>query len=250
MPSPSRVRLNSSCRTIPQPATRKPLLPLTTSRYREATDGDAEAPTAGEGKDATADTTESKNAVQSDKNTSVEQDSQAQATGTGAKEKKDGKKATNPKNTKAASDYSLNYSDEQKKELERVTRVGDAEIKRVREDPRFPTIPFGDNTMINLKGAALNGVSFKTPEVNRKHGKDEASTGESLMKYGPQHPFIVITEQMAEAVKFIDGRALTEASGNITLERLPSLRDLGLDYVSSGALTHSATAIDIGLHIQ
>lgn len=116
----------------------------------------------------------------------------------GPEEKKDGKKAT--KKTKAASDYSLNYSDEQKKELERVTRVGDAEIKRVREDPRFPTIPFGDNTMINLKGAALNGVSFKTPEVNRKHGKDEASTGESLMKYGPQHPFIVITEQMAEAV--------------------------------------------------
>lgn len=116
----------------------------------------------------------------------------------GPEEKKDGKKAT--KKTKAASDYSLNYSDEQKRELERVTRVGDAEIKRVREDPRFPTIPFGDNTMINLKGAALNGVSFKTPEVNRKHGKDEASTGESLMKYGPQHPFIVITEQMAEAV--------------------------------------------------
>lgn len=115
----------------------------------------------------------------------------------GPEEKKDGKKAT--KKTKAASDYSLNYSDEQKKELERVTKVGDAEIKRVREDPRFPTIPFGDNTMINLKGAALNGVSFKTPEVNRKHGKDEAATGESLMKHGPQHPFIVITEKMAEA---------------------------------------------------
>ncbi len=46
----------------------------------------------------------------------------------------------------------------------------------------------------------MDDVSFKTPEVNRKHGKDEASTGESLMKYGPQHPFIVITEQMAEAV--------------------------------------------------
>lgn len=116
----------------------------------------------------------------------------------GPEEKKDGKKAT--KKTKPAPDYSLNYSDEQKKELERVTRVGDAEIKRVREDPRFPTIPFGDNTMINLKGAALNGVSFKTPEVNRKHGKDEASTGESLMKYGPQHPLIVITDKMAEAL--------------------------------------------------
>ena len=57
-------------------------------------------------------------------------------------------------------------------------------------------------------------------------------------------------EQMAEAIRLIAGRARPEASGNITLERLPSLRDLGLDYVSSGALTHSATAIDIGLDIQ
>ena len=127
---------------------------------------------------------------------SCSSDEQVQAT-TGPEEKKDEKKAV--KKTKATPDFSLNYSDEQKKELERVTRVGDAEIKRVREDPRFPTIPFGDNTMINLKGAALNGVSFKTPEVNRKHGKDEAATGESLMKHGPQHPFIVITEKMAEA---------------------------------------------------
>ena len=57
-------------------------------------------------------------------------------------------------------------------------------------------------------------------------------------------------EEMVEAVKIINGRARTEASGNITLERLPSLRDLGLDYVSSGALTHSATAVDIGLDIR
>jgi len=57
-------------------------------------------------------------------------------------------------------------------------------------------------------------------------------------------------EQMVEAVKIIAGRSRTEASGNITLERLPSLRNLGLDYVSSGALTHSATAVDIGLDIR
>lgn len=166
----------------------------------EATDGDAAAPT--EGKDATADTTESENAVQGDEKTSTEQDSQAQATpGAGPEEKKDGKKATKKtKNSKAAPDYSLNYSDEQKKELERVTKVVDAGIELVCEDSRFHAIRFGDNAIINLKEAAMDDVSFKTPEVNRKHGKDEASTGESLMKYGPQHPFIVITEQMAEAV--------------------------------------------------
>lgn len=156
---------------------------------------------------ATTDTTESDTAPRDGENTSAEQDSQATQAITGAspEEQESGKKSAGkktssmPKKTKPAPDFSLNYSEEKKKELERVTRVGDAEIKRVREDPRFPTIPFGDNTMINLKGAALNGVSFKTPEVNRKHGKDEAATGESLMKHGPQHPFIVITEKMAEA---------------------------------------------------
>lgn len=156
---------------------------------------------------ATTDTTESDTAPRDGENTSAEQDSQATQAITGAspEEQESGKKSAGkktssmPKKTKPAPDYSLDYSEEKKKELERVTRVGDAEIKRVREDPRFPTIPFGDNTMINLKGAALNGVSFKTPEVNRKHGKDEAATGESLMKHGPQHPFIVITEKMAEA---------------------------------------------------
>jgi nicotinate-nucleotide pyrophosphorylase (carboxylating) len=56
-------------------------------------------------------------------------------------------------------------------------------------------------------------------------------------------------EMMAEAINIIDGRAKTEASGGITLERLPRLSKLGLDYISVGALTHSAPAIDIGLDI-
>ncbi len=53
--------------------------------------------------------------------------------------------------------------------------------------------------------------------------------------------------EMAEAIRIIAGRAKTEASGGITLERLPRLRHLGLDFISVGALTHSAAAIDIGL---
>ena len=56
-------------------------------------------------------------------------------------------------------------------------------------------------------------------------------------------------DMMVEAIKIIAGRAKTEASGNITLERLPSLRNLGLDFISSGALTHSVKSIDIGLDI-
>lgn len=53
--------------------------------------------------------------------------------------------------------------------------------------------------------------------------------------------------EMTAAIRIIAGRAKTEASGGITLERLPSLQHLGLDFISVGALTHSAIAIDIGL---
>ena len=54
-------------------------------------------------------------------------------------------------------------------------------------------------------------------------------------------------EQMAEAIKIIDGRAETECSGNITKENIKKITDLGVDYVSSGALTHSAPIMDISL---
>jgi nicotinate-nucleotide pyrophosphorylase (carboxylating) len=56
-------------------------------------------------------------------------------------------------------------------------------------------------------------------------------------------------DEMREAIRIVNGRARTEASGNITLERLPRLRGMGLDFISCGALTHSAPAVDIGLDI-
>lgn len=54
-------------------------------------------------------------------------------------------------------------------------------------------------------------------------------------------------EQMAEAVRIIDGRARTECSGNITKENIRTIAALGIDYVSCGALTHSAPILDISL---
>ena len=57
------------------------------------------------------------------------------------------------------------------------------------------------------------------------------------------------TAQMRDAVQVVAGRALVEASGNITLGRLAELRDVGLDVISSGALTHSAPNADISLRI-
>ncbi len=54
-------------------------------------------------------------------------------------------------------------------------------------------------------------------------------------------------EQMAEAIRLIDGRAQTECSGNMTIENIQTITKLGVDYVSSGALTHSAPILDISL---
>ena len=54
-------------------------------------------------------------------------------------------------------------------------------------------------------------------------------------------------DMMKEAVALIDGRAETECSGNVTKENIAALSDIGVDYISSGALTHSAPILDLSL---
>ena len=53
--------------------------------------------------------------------------------------------------------------------------------------------------------------------------------------------------QMKEAIQYIAGRAEVEVSGNVTKENITALTDLGVDYISSGALTHSAPILDLSL---
>ena len=55
------------------------------------------------------------------------------------------------------------------------------------------------------------------------------------------------SEVMKQAVELIDGRAQTECSGNITKENIQKIREIGVDFVSSGALTHSAPILDISM---
>ena len=54
-------------------------------------------------------------------------------------------------------------------------------------------------------------------------------------------------EELKEALNYIDGRAEVEVSGNVTRENIVKLTDLGVDYISSGALTHSSPIMDISL---
>jgi nicotinate-nucleotide pyrophosphorylase (carboxylating) len=58
------------------------------------------------------------------------------------------------------------------------------------------------------------------------------------------------TEDIREAVRRIGGRAKTEVSGGVSFERLPELAATGADYVSVGALTHSAPAVDLSFELE
>ena len=72
--------------------------------------------------------------------------------------------------------------------------------------------------------------------------KEAADAGADIIMLDNMSP-----DLMAKAIKIIDGRAKTECSGNITKENIETITKLGVDYVSSGALTHSAPILDISL---
>ena len=57
-------------------------------------------------------------------------------------------------------------------------------------------------------------------------------------------------DKMKQAIKIIDGKAKTEISGGITFEKLSEISKSGADFVSIGALTHSAAAVDISMNIS
>ncbi len=72
--------------------------------------------------------------------------------------------------------------------------------------------------------------------------KEAVETGADIIMLDNMTP-----EQMKEAIAIIDGRAQTECSGNVTKENINRLTALGVDFISSGALTHSAPIMDISL---
>lgn len=77
---------------------------------------------------------------------------------------------------------------------------------------------------------------------NLQQVKEAVEAGADIIMLDNMSP-----EQMREAVRIIDGRALTECSGNVTKENIQNLIDIGVDYISSGALTHSAPIMDISM---
>ena len=111
--------------------------------------------------------------------------------------------------------------------------------------------------MAGMEGA---GGILRSVERARKMYPDleievEVDTLEELdeaLQSGCEHILLdnMTTEMMAEAVRRNQGRAKLEASGNITIERLPEIAAAGVDFASSGALTHSVKSSDISLDIK
>ena len=77
---------------------------------------------------------------------------------------------------------------------------------------------------------------------NREMVKEAVEAGADIIMLDNMTP-----DEMREAIKIIDGRAQTECSGNVTKENVARLVSVGVDYISSGALTHSAPILDISM---
>ena len=72
--------------------------------------------------------------------------------------------------------------------------------------------------------------------------KEAADAGADIFMLDNMSP-----EEMKEAIRIINGRAETECSGNVTRENIRQVTEVGVDYISSGALTHSAPILDISM---
>lgn len=88
-------------------------------------------------------------------------------------------------------------------------------------------------------------VNIEVETRNLDEVKEALAAGASIIMLDN-----MTNEEMSEAVKLVDGRALLEASGNITEENLREKAETGVDIISMGALTHSVKAFDISMKFK
>ncbi|HMJ89508.1 MAG TPA: carboxylating nicotinate-nucleotide diphosphorylase [Candidatus Acidoferrum sp.] len=116
-----------------------------------------------------------------------------------------------------------------------------------------------DNHLVALRDAKPNAIAAA---VNRARQYSpqlkvevEADTLDQVAQAVDAGADIVLLDnmrldQLRAAVAFVDGRAKTEASGGVTLQTVRGIAETGVDFISAGAITHSARAVDIGLDFQ
>lgn len=118
----------------------------------------------------------------------------------------------------------------------------------------FDMVMIKDNH-IEIAGGIKNAVEAIRPKIDKNIKIEVETTNLQEVQEAIDAGADIImldnmdNETMAEAVKLIGDKAKTEASGNMTLERIPNAAKTGVDYISIGALTHSVTALDISQKI-
>jgi nicotinate-nucleotide pyrophosphorylase (carboxylating) len=119
----------------------------------------------------------------------------------------------------------------------------------------FDMVLIKDNHLAAVGGniaAAVQAARKKFPALKVEV---EADTLEQVAQAASAGADIILldnmtTQQLREAVKLVGSRCKTEASGGVSLTTVPQIAETGVDYISVGALTHSATAVDIGLDFE
>ena len=123
----------------------------------------------------------------------------------------------------------------------------------------FDLVLIKDNHLVALRTAKPNAIAAAVTRAREKFPKlkveVEADTLEQVAQAVDAGADIILldnmtTTQLRAAVRLIGGRAQTEASGGVTLKTVRAIAATGVDFISVGAITHSAPAVDIGLDFE
>ena len=123
----------------------------------------------------------------------------------------------------------------------------------------FDMILIKDNHLAALRNEKPNAIASAVQRARRKFPKlkveVEADTLEQVAQAANASADIILLDnmnlkQLRAAVKIVKGRAKTEASGGVNLKTVRAIARTGVDFISVGALTHSARAVDIGLDFE
>jgi len=120
----------------------------------------------------------------------------------------------------------------------------------------FDLILIKDNHLVALRGEKPNAIAAAVARARKKFPElkveVEADTLEQVAQAAAAGADIILLDnmppaQLRQAVKIVRGRARTEASGGVNLKTVRAIAGTGVDFISVGAITHSARAVDIGL---
>jgi nicotinate-nucleotide pyrophosphorylase (carboxylating) len=116
-----------------------------------------------------------------------------------------------------------------------------------------------DNHLAALRNEKPNAIAVAIARARKKFPKLKIEVEADTLKQVEQAvnanaDFILLDnmnlKQLRQAVKIVDGRAKTEASGGVNLKTVRAIAETGVDFISVGALTHSARAVDVGLDFE